>query len=584
MAITQSLSLTLESQDVVNCTSDVRLFWQSTQTAGSHNETSNQVAYYYITVNGENRTTYEVTGYTLNNYKTVTILDTVITIPHGASGDEIDLPKIASASTISATDANIGSASMILIHKRNTAYTHSIRYDFGDVTGYIIDGAGSVSSAEKAFSATNVSFVVPDSFYSQIPNTTSGVCTLTCKTYHNGKQVGSNQSVTFTATASPNTCSPTITGSIEDINSATVALTGNSKSIVRYCSTVKCVAKYAAKNGATISSVAINGTPVTIGDQESEITIDNVESEVFRFAVTDSRGYTASTEVKPESVVPYVLLTNFPSTTRTNLNEGTVSLHVEGSYFNGSFGAQDNTLSVQYRVEDGSYRQITTGINIVENKYTVDFTLPGTFDYTDTYRIRVSVGDKLNVYIKSVFVKRGIPVFDWGEKDFAFHVPVSLDGNKITNVQAPELSTDVATKEYVDMNLGGDPIDMSTIYNAIYPVGSIYISYNHVNPSTLFGGTWERIQNAFLWAVDSDGEIGETGGEAEHALTIEEMPLHSHTIPNIKQTGSDTGGAYAESWGGGSGSRDLVSDSVGGGQAHNNMPPFINVSIWRRTA
>ena len=603
MAINQSISVTLESQDVINGTSNIHIFWQSTQTAGSHNVTPNQLAYYYITINGGERTPYEVLGYTLNNYKTVTVLDTIVTVPHGANGDchvlvetwmatgtsagtielsqEIDLPKIARASTISATDANIGSTSIILVNQRNSGYSHSIEVDFGEIDGgihgYLSEDGQTISDSEVKFSATNIAFTLPESFYYQIPNAPSGVCTLICRTYYGSTQVGQENKTTFTATASPALCSPVINASIIDVKSSTIALTGNKKVLIRYHSNAQYGFDLDLKYGATYVSGTINGVKIS----GNTMILTNVETGSGEFVVTDSRGYTTR-HIEELSLVPYVLLTNFPSTKRTNLDEGSVDLHIEGAYYNGSFGLQNNALRVQYRVGDGEYKELEPVIT--GNKYTVDASLKETFDYMDTYDIEVVVSDALMTETKTAVVKRGIPVFDWGEKDFAFHVPVSLDGQKMINVAMPEEGTDVATKAYVDANLDGDAIDKTAIIDMVYPVGSIYIAYNHTNPSTLFGGTWDRMQSAFLWASTSEDTIGETGGEAEHTLTIEEMPAHSHGVPNVKSTGSDVGEAYAESWGGGSSSRDLFTTSVGGGQAHNNMPPYIKVSVWRRTA
>lgn len=120
-----------------------------------------------------------------------------------------------------------------------------------------------------------------------------------------------------------------------------------------------------------------------------------------------------------------------------------------------------------------------------------------------------------------------------------------------------------------------------------YPVGSIYIAYNHTSPASLFGGTWTRIENRFLWATTAGGTIGGTGGEQTHTLSLSEIPSHSHTMnqtnysnkaPATSSTTSDykTVAYYV----GG----DRLTNTAGGGGAHNNMPPYIQVSIWRRTA
>lgn len=118
-----------------------------------------------------------------------------------------------------------------------------------------------------------------------------------------------------------------------------------------------------------------------------------------------------------------------------------------------------------------------------------------------------------------------------------------------------------------------------------YPVGSIYMSVNNINPSEFFGGTWEQIKDRFLLACGSTYKNGTTGGEASHQLTVNEMPSHSHTKNSVGWTGS--GGFWV-----GSGTYttlDFDKDTgltgyTGGNQAHNNMPPYLAVYVWKRTA
>lgn len=116
-----------------------------------------------------------------------------------------------------------------------------------------------------------------------------------------------------------------------------------------------------------------------------------------------------------------------------------------------------------------------------------------------------------------------------------------------------------------------------------YPVNSIYISYSHTNPATLFGGTWERISEAFLYGVPSGWTIGHRDGEATHTLTVDEMPSHTHKALKWSSNASE------EHWlpnveGKVPGEPFSNTSATGGGKAHNNMPPYIQVSIWRRTA
>lgn len=125
------------------------------------------------------------------------------------------------------------------------------------------------------------------------------------------------------------------------------------------------------------------------------------------------------------------------------------------------------------------------------------------------------------------------------------------------------------------------PAQLDSIRDYIYPVGSVYISYSHADPATMFGGTWVRITNAFLWAVDASGTIGQTGGAKTHTLTVDELPSHSHgSVYSGNVSGTKTHAWLA------SGGSSMAYGAVptGGGEAHNNMPPYIQVSVWRRTA
>ncbi len=128
-----------------------------------------------------------------------------------------------------------------------------------------------------------------------------------------------------------------------------------------------------------------------------------------------------------------------------------------------------------------------------------------------------------------------------------------------------------------------DPISQTDI-NSLYPVGSIYMNVNLVNPSEIFGGTWEQIQDRFLLACGNTYANGTFGGEATHTLTINEMPSHNH-IQSEELKYSNTSGW----WIGGTGGTTVevgnyVTTNTGGSKAHNNMPPYLAVYIWKRVA
>ena len=131
-------------------------------------------------------------------------------------------------------------------------------------------------------------------------------------------------------------------------------------------------------------------------------------------------------------------------------------------------------------------------------------------------------------------------------------------------------------------DLGTNTVDQ--ILGLVYPVGSIYMSINNVSPATLFGGKWVQIKGRFLLGASDVYKANTTGGEVAHTLTNDEMPNHQHSIwfPNsggeqsaeigYPETGSKNT-YYAEA---------SKTSGAGGGAAHNNMPPYLVVYMWRR--
>lgn len=129
------------------------------------------------------------------------------------------------------------------------------------------------------------------------------------------------------------------------------------------------------------------------------------------------------------------------------------------------------------------------------------------------------------------------------------------------------------------------------LLDELYPIGSIYMSVNSANPNTLFGGTWEKIKDRFLLASGDTYIAGDVGGEATHTLTINEMPKHKHGYSSY-QDGYPSNYTGAEKyrtpvqiipWSAHV-TENTYGSETGGSQAHNNMPPYLVVNIWKRTA
>lgn len=117
------------------------------------------------------------------------------------------------------------------------------------------------------------------------------------------------------------------------------------------------------------------------------------------------------------------------------------------------------------------------------------------------------------------------------------------------------------------------------------PVGCLYMSFESTSPATLFGGSWTQLKDRFLLSVgDTYKSAGLTGGEADHTLTVAEMPSHRHGASE-GQFHAYTGSNGADTVSGGTNFKSIQYTAyVGGGGSHNNMPPYITVYVWRRIA
>ena len=338
------------------------------------------------------------------------------------------LDTIPRKSSVSCTDANVGSSAVITINRASSSFTHTLTYVFGSVSGTI----------ETKTNKTSVAWTFPTTFYGQMPTRTSRG-TITCETFNGSTSLGTT-TCTFTATAIDTV---SVSGTVVDTNSKTIALTGNSSKLIKYFSTAKATITASTNNSATIKSKTINGVEVS-----ADKTFLNCETTSFVFAAKDNRDYSKSVTVTP-SVVNYVKLTNNAAASRLSATGNTVKLSLSGNFFNGNFGASNNTLTCKYRycVSGGTFSSYQT-VTVVEsgNGYSYSAQLSG-FDYQNRYTIEVVVSDALMTVTKTLTLLEGTPIFDWGKSDFNFNVPVAapsatfstalkLGGKDVPNIEA----------------------------------------------------------------------------------------------------------------------------------------------------
>lgn len=143
------------------------------------------------------------------------------------------------------------------------------------------------------------------------------------------------------------------------------------------------------------------------------------------------------------------------------------------------------------------------------------------------------------------------------------------------------------------------------IANVVYPVGSIYMSVTNTSPATLFGGTWVQLKDRFLLGAGATYSNTATGGSATHTLTQSELPYKQLglMVPADRSgysgtlTISTNQGSYTADFASGSGVKapkvslgtsasagTIKTEYLGSGSAHNNMPPYLVVYMWKRTA
>lgn len=347
--------------------------------------------------------------------------------------------------------------------------------------------------------------------------------------------------------------------SYEDTNAATVAVTGDKSRIVQNHSTLTVTIPTAtAKKGATIASytIAFGGVTKTVkaAGAFSLGAVDVSYSQPLTVAATDSRGFTASQSVQvtvddysaPTAVIDLHRLSNFEPETYLTAN-------ARYSYLNGKNAV---TISAKFKkVSDSRYGAP------IELEDSIQSTV--TCDRDSAYDFVVTIEDKLESTDYNLALGKGIPAFFIDTKKSSVGVNcLPTQNNAFQLSDAAWLTAQGA-----------------------YPVGAIYLSVTNVNPATLFGGTWEAIGGRFLLGANSTYAAGSTGGESVHKLTTSEMPRHNHTLDNYNTAAGNTT-AYmtvqAQAKVGYNGNVQTL--YTGGDGSHNNMPPYLAVYMWKRTA
>lgn len=595
---------------------------------------------------------------------------------------------------------NVGSfGDTISIHmnRKSSAFTHTVRYAFGSLSGTCTD-----ADTGKAATAITTGFKwkIPESFMDLLPASLSGSGTIYVDTYKGSTKVGTKY-CGFTATV-PASVKPSCTFTLDDITSNDVVYGSPVKGLSKIKVTVTPKLAYSSPIASTV--ISANGVTYYSSPATTGVLLNSGVSRVT-VTVTDKRGRSGSAYYDM-NVQDY----SAPSITDLSVHrcdeDGT--LNSRGEFAKVSFSAVafsmsgKNSITYQLKYKKTTATSFTTvSLSDLLNNFAVDnYTYIFAADGSSAYDVSLTATDRSKTSVRSTTVSTAFTLMNFDEsgqavgfggvpeKDGLLHnylnirqqgnsyafQPGAFNGEKgytlmavislyELNVNAPivfvlnrrgatcpmkvyirfassSTSTDPdldsityegdnygaflvkqaesTWKLYVDNTSGwsnpcvqdwfttdnqmsrmsvefpneqvatlpnpyyrATPVVSRSILDAFYPVGYILLLYSHANPNTMYPGTtWVRIYGAFPWFTDANGEIGLTGGERTVTLTEKQIPSHNHG-----GTYTNAGTARTHAWITSNGSAmgyDTV--NAGGGEAHNNMPPYIQISAWRRTA
>ena len=308
-------------------------------------------------------------------------------------------------------------------------------------------------------------------------------------------------------------CAPTLSPTAVDTNATTNALTGDANKIVKGYSVVNWTTGASAKKHATISSQS-----VTYGGKKvsgASGTITGASTGTFDFSVTDSRGNTATKKLT-KTLIDYVKVSCVASPSIPTA-AGDMTLKINGNYFNGSFGAVANTLTVKYKmaVNGGTYGDWQTATATKSgNSYSVNVSITG-LDYQNSYSFIATASDKLSSATSEEKTVKATPVFDWGENDFNFNVAVNISPED-SDAEGLSINNDLVLRHKKDGLTIISATDNQIVFRpqgnnsneneqkifangamSWFPVGSIYTTATNSNPASYLGGTWSLINKQF---------------------------------------------------------------------------------------
>ena len=541
----------------------------------------------------------------------------------------IDLTTIPRVSELSCpTTWTLGQSITFKINRKSSSFRDTLSYETSS-TEYSGDIVLKTSD-------NTIEYTPPKDWANLYPNSTRGMVIFVLTTYDSsGNSIGSTRrNAWFVIPDNDSYFLPTCSVSLSDTSSITV--NGSKKSCLEYFgkyvaggSTIHAEIAADGVYGSTIKSYSGSYPGGSFSTQSFDIPTSGLSGEFqINASVRDSRNIKNSASATANIVAYSPPIVTALSVHRcVSETDGTES--DQGNYTQVKYGyaiyniasttGNNNAKSVVLKYKKSSESNWTIK-NLTASAYTGSGSVIIETLSDFSYDILITVSDSITSSSKSTSVSTGYCIY---------HIPAS--GKGITfggiaegdgfNVKMPATfsgsisaggnyngkyvtGTWLQTTQATDLGRKPPKVAVldesgwiysralsSLILEAVYPVGSIYISVNSTSPATLFGGTWEAIQGKFLLGADGGAyKAGNTGGEATHTLTVDEIPKHTHSMYSGNSGAPDTwepdGGSYLvdsvtqdkHTWW-----ASLGMNYAGGGAEHNNMPPYLAVYIWKRT-
>lgn len=481
---------------------------------------------------------------------------------------ELDaIPKVTTIDEFSCASQYFDGQLRIKYTPQSAEYTTRLVLRLGgiDLLNYVHANA----APEQQIYETTLEDAAIKLVYEQLTDMDHGTVLLQVTTFSDDGQIGQTQEAELTLYIPQNEDTlPVFTMKLSPASELPAAFDGM---YIQWKSKVSAEFNGEAKYGAGIAyAMTVNGK-----NYENISDVLTMSGNVIvKGTATDTRGFHVSREM-PIYVCPY----NTPKIKvaqccrcdkNGNADDSGSYLRIEAtSEYATVNGINQCEIQYMWTRDDGATQDWVT-ISGKAKSYYVAETLPG-FAVEHTYAVKIRAIDTIGEHSDSEYFIPTDEVYwhrDGRRRSFSFGEYIEEDNT-------------FAIAEEIKFKPKG--------IREIFPVGAIYMSIQDTDPSTLFGGVWKRIKDTFLLAAGDSYAAGQTGGEAEHVLTTDELPSHSHGLNGWALGMNGVGGtstyALAKPWTEYNNFEEgnQTVQNTGADKAHNNMPPYLAVYMWVRT-